>query len=88
MQRLEKDTDILRIERMERCYDALCAAVQSGKIDSAAREAARELEAYYTGGQWLRDYERDERGAWLPDLKRGVYDLLERADEAMNREKW
>ena len=86
MQSMEKETDILRIERMERHYDALRAAVQSGKIDSAAREAAQALETYYTGGQWLRDYERDERGAWPPELKRGVlsqdglYDLLSELD--------
>ena len=31
-----------------------------------------ELRDYYTGGQWLRDYEADERGELPEDLKRGV----------------
>ena len=31
-----------------------------------------ELRDYYTGGQWLRDYEADERGELPADLKRGV----------------
>ena len=72
---------------MEKGYDALRAAVQSGQIDSATRKTARMLEAYYTGGQWLADYERDERGEWPADLKRGVlsqdglYDLLSLLEE-------
>ena len=79
----KKDADIRRIERMERCYDALHAALKSGAPDSMVRGLAQELEAYYTGGQWLEDYERDERGEWPADLKRGVlsqdalYDLLD-----------
>jgi hypothetical protein len=41
------------------------------------------LDAYYASGEWREDYEADERGKFLPDLKRGVlsqvalYDLLE-----------
>jgi hypothetical protein len=31
-----------------------------------------ELSDYYFGGQWLRDYEADERGELPEDLKRGV----------------
>ena len=31
-----------------------------------------ELRDYYFGGQWLRDYEADERGELPADLKRGV----------------
>ena len=87
----KKDLDIERIRHMERLYDALRAAAETGRMDDAVRETARELEAYYTGGQWLCDYERDEKGSWPKDLKRGVlsedglYDLLAQADEAMNR---
>lgn len=82
MRDMEKDEDIRRIRVMEQRYDTLRAAVQSGRIDNAARKNAQELEAYYTGGTWLDDYERDERGGWPADLKRGVlsqdglYDLL------------
>ena len=31
-----------------------------------------ELRDYYTGGQWLRDYEAQERGELPRELKRGV----------------
>ena len=31
-----------------------------------------ELRDYYTGGQWLEDYEADSRGELPPDLRRGV----------------
>lgn len=78
---------IERIEKMERCFDALRIAVQT---DPAAiyetptlRECLRSLLHYYEGGQWLRDYELDERGQLPGDLKRGVlsqdavFDLLE-----------
>ena len=36
------------------------------------RVIPRELIDYYTGGQWLLDYEAEERGELPPDLKRGV----------------
>ena len=36
------------------------------------KEIPRELLDYYTGGQWLQDYEAEERGELPPDLKRGV----------------
>ena len=86
----EKDADIARIIRMEQRFDALRAALESGAPEDEAEKWAQELEAYYTGGQWLADYERDERGGWPADLMRGVlsqdalYDLLEALD---NREK-
>ena len=53
---------IRRIEYMESLYDL---ALVTGQVP-------RELREYYENGQWLRDYEVDERGE-LPDtLKRGV----------------
>ena len=36
------------------------------------RIISAELRDYYSGGQWLRDYEADERGELPRDLKRGV----------------
>ena len=36
------------------------------------RIISAELRDYYSGGQWLRDYEADERGELPADLKRGV----------------
>ena len=41
-----------------------------------------DLDAYYTGEDWLKDFEDDEKGKFPPELKRGVlsedavYDLL------------
>jgi len=54
---------------------------------SAAEKAAdllRELETYYTGPQWKKDFAADEAGQLPAGLKRGVlsedgiYNLLER----------
>lgn len=36
------------------------------------RVIPRELMDYYFGGQWLLDYQADERGELPPELKRGV----------------
>lgn len=46
------------------------------------------LEAYYTSGLWLEDYQADEAGELPRELKRGVlsqdglFDLLERGENA------
>ena len=53
---------IQRIEYMESLYDL---ARITGQIH-------RELREYYENGQWLRDYEADERGELPATLKRGV----------------
>ena len=53
---------IQRIEYMESLYDM---ALATGQVP-------RELRDYYENGQWLRDYEADERGELPGDLKRGV----------------
>ncbi len=53
---------IERIEYMEALYDR---ARETGQVPEA-------LLQYYLGGQWLRDYEADERGELPEDLKRGV----------------
>lgn len=78
---------IERVERMERRFDALTAALRSP--DALASPEVREdfaaLSAYLSGA-WLADYELDRRGALPPALKRGVlsqdalYELLCRAD--------
>ena len=43
-------------------------------FDRARREGVmpKELSDYYFGGQWLQDYQADERGELPPELKRGV----------------
>ena len=53
---------IQRIEYMESLYDL---ALRTGQVP-------RELREYYENGQWLRDYEADERGELPRELKRGV----------------
>ena len=53
---------IERIAYMESLYDL---ALRTGQIP-------RELREYYENGQWLLDYEADERGELPATLKRGV----------------
>ena len=53
---------IQRIQHMEALYDE---ALRTGFVPA-------ELEDYYESGQWLNDYEADERGELPRDLKRGV----------------
>ena len=66
--------------------DAVLSALKEGGVavrnDPSVRENLRILTEYMVSGQWLRDYEQDEAGAFPPELKRGVlaqdtlYDLL------------
>ena len=59
----EENLDIIeRIEYMEALFDR---AKETGEIPT-------ELTDYYFGGQWLLDYQADERGELPRDLKRGV----------------
>ena len=53
---------IERIEYMEALYDR---AIETGAISP-------ELIAYYESGQWLHDYEADERGELPRNHKPGV----------------
>ena len=53
---------IQRIEYMESLYDM---ALATGQVPWELRE-------YYENGQWLLDYEADERGELPANLKRGV----------------
>ena len=67
---------IERVEHYERLFDEAAISLDPEKLAA--------LNAYYTSGLWLVDYEADERCELPPDLKRGVlsqdglYDLLER----------
>lgn len=83
-----------RIMRMELYYDTIRQALQSNTAwlsDAPMQAMLTELNAYYTGGQWLADYEADERGELPHDLKRGVlsqdgvFDLLGEIRERRNR---
>ena len=79
---------IKRITHMERCFDILEEAMRDHPAalheDERLKALLLSLTQYYEGGQWLWDYELDEKGLLPQELKRGVmaqdavYDLLER----------
>lgn len=83
-------TQTERIMYMESILDEASAALNalSAVLDryDALLPAVCALEAYYTGPQWMRDYEDDRAGKLSGDLARGVlsedavYDLLELRD--------
>ncbi len=85
------ESRIDRIKKMEAILDEANASLDELET-SVSRYAnlqkkIEKLDAYYTGGQWRKDYEADEAGKLPKDLKRGVlsedavYDLLERNKE-------
>jgi len=65
---------IERVEKYERLFDEAIASHDSEKLLL--------LNAYFTSGEWQKDYEADENDEIPPGLKRGVlsqdalYDLL------------
>ena len=79
---------IVRIMKMEEIYDSLSATVSEGPDALEEKtDMLCELSSYYEGGQWLSDFEADERGELPIGLKRGVlsedgvYNLLCKIDE-------
>lgn len=79
---------INRIRRMEACFDRLQnIAAEDFAIfreNITIREMLQTLTQYYESGQWLQDYELDEKGLLPQNLKRGilaqdaVYNFLDR----------
>ena len=75
---------------MERILDEAAEAAenlsQAMERYLSLKDAVAELEAYYTGPEWMRDYEDDCAGRLPEGLKRGVlsedavYDLLSTRD--------
>ncbi len=59
---------IKRIKKMESCYDAL----QADRNCQRAEEMFKTLVEYSDSGQWLKDFELDEKGLLPKNLKRGV----------------
>ena len=73
----ENREDIIdRVKRMEQYFDEIGEAVKNDAKavykDESLQKKWQELLAYYEGGQWLKDYESDERGELPRDIKRGV----------------
>ena len=73
---LYNEDRIQRIQYMESIFDQLqeMARDDPHKIeeDTQQERKLKILIDYYEGGQWLRDYESDERGELPAQLKRGV----------------
>ena len=67
---------IERIQRMEQILDeiTLISKINPEEIttDATVQEKICILEEYLDSGQWMRDYECDERGELPGDLKRGI----------------
>lgn len=67
---------IKRVQKMEAYFDEVVEALKKDAAilekDASLKEKLEILIAYYENGQWLADYESDERGELPADLKRGV----------------
>ena len=69
-------TQAERIERMSRMLDEACRAADALETALARwrelQPGVNELEAYYTSGSWLRDYEDDEAGRLPAGILKGA----------------
>lgn len=84
---MEREEQLRRITQYETIMDEAEALLRSGdrskQTSDRLRDLMKDLEGYYTGGDWKRDYADDEAGLLPRDLKRGVlsqdgvYNLLE-----------
>lgn len=67
---------IERIQKMEAHYDIASEAVhqlmEALSRYKKARSSIEALKAYYDSGEWIKDFEADEKGLLPNDLKRGV----------------
>ncbi len=90
---MQHEALIERVRRMELYFDTIHRALQENVNilhDLPLRAMLDVLTAYYDGGQWLSDYEADERGELPPDLKRGVLSqdgVYELFSQIQNREE-
>lgn len=90
-----KKEQLERIVRYELMFDHISETVN--RLNAAIEEFEKlsgeidELNAYYTGKDWKRDFTDDEAGRLPDDLKRGVlsedgvYDLMSDVDELRSR---
>ena len=87
------ETQITRICRMEEILDKSGKAVRDLREALqryvAIEEEIRELELYYAGRQWKKDFADDEAGRLPRNIRRGVlsedavYDFLALRDEVL-----
>ena len=87
------ESQIARIYRMEEILDKSSKAVRDLQEALnryiALEEEIRELELYYAGRQWQKDFADDEAGKFPRDLRRGVlsedsvFDFLTLRDEVL-----
>ncbi len=88
----EQIARITRYENMMIKAERLMGAELSKDGEDELRAIMGELEAYYTGKEWMSDFACDEAGLLPPELKRGVlsedglYDLIEAYGE-LKKEK-
>ena len=93
----DRETQIARICRMEEILDKSGKAVRDLQEALnryvALEEEIRELELYYTSGQWQKDFADDEAGKFPRNLRRGVlsedavFDFLALRDEVISKYK-
>lgn len=86
---------IQRIRQMEQYFDKLLELEHTDpdalREDASVQAILCALTCYYESGQWLQDYELDEKGLLPRDLKRGVlaqdsvYDFLGRIRDAAEK---
>ena len=89
----DRETQIARICRMEEILDKSGKAVrdlqEALERYIALEEEIRELELYYAGRQWQKDFADDEAGKFPRNLRRGVlsedavFDFLALRDEVL-----
>lgn len=88
---------ITRVKQMEAYYDEVLVVLEKDKMtinrNVDIKEKIQTLRRYQESGQWLKDYECDERGELPSDLKRGVlsedglYNLLIDVDNVLKCEE-
>lgn len=73
---IELHTTISRVKQMEQYLDEVLEAMKESPAiidkDVELQKKITVLSEYYDSGQWLKDYECDERGELPKGLKRGV----------------
>jgi len=59
---------------MEQLHDLIRTAVDSSDKGQLAklRKDTQELQRYYDDGEWLTDFDADNKGFFPKDLKRGI----------------